>query len=65
MKLETNTLCGNDDSQEIKVDFFKSETSGAHKILGTSYFTLQELKDGKKDISFKSNNVEIVGFNIK
>ena len=51
-------------SQEIKVDYFRSSTDGNHKILGTSFITLQEFVDGKKQMSFKGNIIDITKFEL-
>jgi hypothetical protein len=55
-------LCNNDFDQEIKLDAYRSVTTGNHKLLGTSYFTLNDLKNGMKNLEFKNNSIEIKKF---
>jgi hypothetical protein len=65
-KLDTQSLCGGDESQEIKIDFFRSMTSGDHKILGTTYTSLGDIKGGNREISFKGDNkATFVEFEVK
>jgi hypothetical protein len=41
-------------------------TSGDHKILGTTYTSLGDLKEGKREISFKGDNkATFVEFEVK
>lgn len=54
-----------DESQEIKIDFYRSETSGDHKHLGASYTSLQGMKEGNRKLTFKGNSVDIVSFEMK
>jgi len=53
-----------DETQTIKFDFFRSETSGDHKHLGFFETTLQNLKRGDSKFNFKGNDV-FMGFNMK
>ena len=63
MSISQDMLCQEDDlDQDIKIDFFRSATSGNHKLLGTSYFTLNELTNGKTKLEFKKHSVEVVKF---
>jgi len=57
-------LCADDIENEIKVDFYRSSTDGNHKILGTSYFTVKEAQEGKKNLEFKKSTVEIMKFEV-
>lgn len=57
-------LCADDIEQEIKIDFYRSETNGNHKLLGSSYFNVRELNEGKKNLEFKKSTVEIKKFQI-
>lgn len=57
-------LCADDIEQEIKIDFYRSETNGNHKLLGGSYFNVRELNEGKKNLEFKKSTVEIKKFQI-
>jgi hypothetical protein len=61
-KIDTANLCGNDDSQEIKIDFYRHNTSGSHKLLGQDFFELQELVNGKRELKCKGDRVEIEVF---
>jgi len=66
VKIDTNTLCGGDETQEIKIDCFKSETSGDHKFLGSTFTSLKELKDGQKKMEFKGGNtIHVESFELK
>ena len=55
-------LCNDDFDQEIKLDTYRSVTSGNHKLLGTCYLTLNDLINGKKNLEFKKNSIEIKKF---
>lgn len=47
MQLGTTDLCKDDVDREIKIEFFRSNPNGAHKIIGTSnQMTLGTLKSG-------------------
>ena len=50
--------------QEIKIDFFKSNTDGNHKLLGTSFTTVQDIQNGSKNLKFKNHNASIVKFDL-
>ena len=65
MRIDTETLCSQDPGQEIKIDFFRSETSGDHKHLGIIYTSLNELKEGKTNYSFKNSQVRIQNFQLQ
>lgn len=58
-------MCNQEDDQEIKIDFYRSATSGDHKHLGTIYTDLNELKNQKKQFSFGKNEIEVVSFELK
>lgn len=61
VQLDTQTLCNNDPKQEIKFDFYRSETSGDHKHLGTTYSSLNELKN-QTNMGFKNNSVKVLKY---
>jgi len=44
--IKTDELCKNDVDRDIKIEFFRSETSGKHKYLGTSMMNLGMIKEG-------------------
>ena len=50
MQLGATDLCKDDVEREIKIEFFKSVSSGKHKILGSiDNMTLGQLKEGKAE----------------
>ena len=53
-KLDMFSLCSNELDQEIKIDFFKSNSDGNHKNLGTTIITINELKNGTRQSEIKS-----------
>jgi len=63
MSISQDMLCQEDDlDQEIKIDFYRSSTAGNHKLLGTCYFTINDLTNGLKNLEYKKNTIEIVKF---
>jgi len=50
---DLHNLCSDDKDQEIKIDFYRSSTDGAHKILGSTFTSIKELVDGTLQMSFK------------
>jgi copine 5/8/9 len=67
LHIDTSTLCSLDETQTIKFDFFRSETSGDHKHLGFFETDLQELKRGRDQFELrgKQSIIRINGFALK
>lgn len=63
-KIDTQTLCNADEEQEIKLDFFRSVSSGNHKLLGTAFTSMGDLKGGSTQLKFKSNMVHVQKFEL-
>lgn len=42
-KIDCGTLCNNDFDQEIKIDIFKYDESGSHKLISSAYTTVNDL----------------------
>mmetsp|Transcript_980 Transcript_980/g.1756 ORF Transcript_980/g.1756 Transcript_980/m.1756 type:complete len:103 (+) Transcript_980:558-866(+) len=40
-KIDTALLCNDDPNQEIKVDFFRYDHAGSHKLIASDYTELQ------------------------
>jgi hypothetical protein len=57
-------LCNNDEEQEVKVDFFRSETSGNHKLLGSAFTSLGDLKNGQTQLKYKQTVINVKQFEL-
>lgn len=45
-------MCSNDDDKEIKFEFFISSKNGKHKNIGSTLFTITDLKNEMEDSRF-------------
>ena len=63
--IDTMTLCNNDDDQEIKIDVLKFDSTGSHKVLGSAYTTLAELKGGPSQLSANKQTLILKKFELK
>jgi hypothetical protein len=63
--IDTETLCNNDDEQEIKIDILKFDATGNHKVLGSAFTTLAELKGGKTELSANKETLKLKKFELK
>jgi hypothetical protein len=61
---DLHNLCSDDKDREVKIDFFKSSSDGNHKLLGTTYTSVQELIDGQREMDFKGNSIKVSKFEI-
>ena len=59
-KIDTQTLCNEDDKQEIKIDFYRYDSAGSHKMIGQDFTDLSELSSGKNEFKCKNDTVQIV-----
>lgn len=59
------TLCNNDDEQEIKIDVLKFDATGSHKVLGSAFTTLSELKGGKTELAANKDTLRLKKFELK
>lgn len=66
VQVGTSDLCKDDIEREIKIEFFKSATSGKHKILDTvSNMTLAQLREGTSEYAMVKKKGNLVLRNLK
>lgn len=61
-------MCSNDESKDIKFEFFISQKSGRHKNIGSTIFSLQDLRENMAKFEtgiVKSQNGQFVLENSK
>jgi hypothetical protein len=67
VQLGTTDLCKDDVDREVKIEFFRSNPSGAHKIVGTcNQMTLGTLKSGGAQYPiFKTGQFNLVDLKVE
>jgi hypothetical protein len=58
-------LCNNEEDQEIKIDVLKFDATGSHKVLGSAFTTLAELKGGTTSLTAAKETLKIKKFELK